>query len=244
MHPNVSPQVLPVLSYPVSMPKIKPKAILARVILGEGWKERNNSDYLLCAGHERRLTVWNDDSDDIDDGSSIISTSTTATADNQPGTGRFLDTYILQPTGRCIERLAMRFTIASLHPARIAQYIEASPPGRPDFHRCTLNNAIAWLCSVRRNGSTIVAGMKGLVKQTQYAPETYPRKEGIHSTFLGQTHSTNPHWHLQHSFVWPRTCTVAVSTSTFLASSPYSTWKHSLYLSLAHIQTRNGFFCW
>lgn len=126
-------------------------------------------DY-LCVGYKRFLlerhshtTVREDD----DDGDSMMSILTMETIDNQPGTGRFLDTYIIQPMGRCIERLAMRFTIASLHPARIAQYIEASPPGGPYFGWYTLNTAIANLSRFISNGSTIVAGMKGLVKQTQ-----------------------------------------------------------------------------
>lgn len=184
------------------------------------------------------------DTDDIGDSvNSLNSFSTMETVDNQPGTGRFIDTYIFQPMGRRIERLAMRYTIASLHPARIAQYLEADKISLDPSHYTpwTLHDAIALLCSWTPRGSTIVAGMKGLVKQTQYAPKASSRKEEIHSTFLGQTQSTNPHLLSQHSFVCPCMHTVARSTSTFLASSPYYNWKHSLVRFLVHIQTRNGF---
>lgn len=113
------------------------------------------------------------DTYDIDDNvNSINSFSTTATADNIPGTGRAVDTYFFQPIGRRIERLAMRFTISSLHPARIAQYIEAEEisliPGY--VYVRTLSGTISFLCHAKPNGSTVIAGIKGLVKQTQYAP--------------------------------------------------------------------------
>lgn len=151
------------------MPNTKPKKFLMRVLRGKSREEEDAMDY-LCAGFKRFLlephshaTIREDD----DDGDSMISILTMETIDNQPGTGRFLDTYIYQPLGRRIERLAMRYTIASLHPARIAQYIEASPSEGPDFRWYTLNTAIANLCRFESNGSTILAGMKGLVKQTQ-----------------------------------------------------------------------------
>lgn len=71
--------------------------------------------------------------------------------------------------GRRIERLAMRFTIASIHPARIAQYIETNFTYYiiSSFDWPTLDKATWFLCRNRDNGSTIVAGMKELVKQTQ-----------------------------------------------------------------------------
>ena len=50
---------------------------------------------------------------------SVESFSTTATVDNNPGTGRALDMYFFQPLRWRIERLAMRFiwqqNAASLH---------------------------------------------------------------------------------------------------------------------------------
>lgn len=55
------------------------------------------------------------------------------------------------------------------HPARIVQYIEAAHTFyAPAYDEpLTLNDATANLCSWRQNGSTVAAGMKGLVKQTQ-----------------------------------------------------------------------------
>lgn len=116
------------------------------------------------------------DTDDINDNAnSINSFSTTATADNLPGTGRAVDTYFFQPMGKQIERLALRFTIASLHPARIAHFIELdytyfNPNVIAD---ATLNELITIVCNGSQNGSTIVAGMKGLVKQTQCVAQPF-----------------------------------------------------------------------
>lgn len=151
------------------MPKFN--SILARVILGESRQTEAGLDY-LCAGFERYLIEPPQSyqaRDDDDNNNSITSFSTTATADNLPGTGRTVDTYIFQPVGRRIERLAMRFTIASLHPACIAQYIETDETEYfpYSFNWYTLNEVVADLCGYRQNGSTILAGMKGLVKQTQ-----------------------------------------------------------------------------
>lgn len=164
------------------MPKFK--SIISRVILGESKQKDDGLDY-LCAGFERYMIELPSlarpgRDDDDNDGNSITSFSTTATADDLPGTGRTVDTYIFQPIGRQIESLAMRFSIASLHPARIAQYIEADSISFIPFfeHSYTLNDATADLCRERRNGSTVVAGMKGLVKQTQCVPAS-PRKKGV-----------------------------------------------------------------
>lgn len=153
------------------MPKFKLGNIVARVVLGESWRERINTDYLHA---EFRRYVSVSDDDDDDDGSSIISTSSTATFDDLPGTGRTLDMCIFQPMGGRIERLALRFTIASLHPACIAQYIGSDVSGYYQLFsdRMTLHDAIAYFCTyTTRNGSTVVAGMKGLVKQTQFVPQ-------------------------------------------------------------------------
>lgn len=158
------------------MPKLKPKKILSRVLRGKSRKRKDAVDY-LSSGFEHYLLGLDSqpsigsDNDDTD-GRSITSFSTTATADNLPGTGRIIDTYIYQPVGRRIERLAMRVTISSLHPAHIAQYIEAN---YTYFNymlndMTPLNNATAKFCIWHYNGSTIIAGMKSLVKQTQCVP--------------------------------------------------------------------------
>lgn len=149
--------------------------MLFRVILGESWRETTNPDYLY-AGIENVFSepssyTHSERAMDTPEGdqSSIGSISTTATVDDLPGAGRTVDTYICQPAGKWIERLAMQFTISSLHPAWIAQYIEAEytvfVPRFDDTQ--SLNDAVAYLCDWQWNGSIIVAGMKGLVKQTQ-----------------------------------------------------------------------------
>lgn len=155
------------------MPKFK--NILSRVILGESRQKEDGLDY-LCTRFERHvkespsLTYPLAGRDDDEDSNSVSSFSTTATADNLTGTGRTVDTYIFQPMGRRVERFAMRITIASLDPTRIAQYIEADftsfSPYFGDQRTLRLNDVIASLCR-HRNGSTVVAGLKGLVKQTQ-----------------------------------------------------------------------------
>lgn len=148
------------------MPKFKPKTILIRVLRGKTRQIGDAREYCSSAG----IDCYRDD----DDGNSMISIATMETVDDQPGTGRSIDTYMYQPAGRWIERLAMRFTIASLHPVRIAQYIEADytnfAPYFFDKWPSSSNEVVAALCVSHRNGSTVVAGLKGLVKQTQYVP--------------------------------------------------------------------------
>lgn len=161
----------------LSMPKFKPKKFLIRVLGGKSRNKEDAMDY-LTTGFQRFLLGTHSHANirEVDDDcDSMISVLTMETVDNQPGTGRFIDKYIFQPLGRRIERLAMRYTIASLHPARIAQYIEAEHTDlNPSFdNEMTLNDAIARLCR-GRNGSTVVAGMKGLVKQTQCVPHAFP----------------------------------------------------------------------
>ena len=107
--------------------------------------------------------------DDDGDVKSIESFSTTATIDNNPGTGRVLDMYFFQPAGRQIERLAMRFTIRHLHPWRIQTFVnrifEIDPWITP---KLTLDNALQEIGRAGNDsGSTVVAGLKSLVQQAQ-----------------------------------------------------------------------------
>lgn len=92
------------------------------MILGESWREQDSPDY-LCAefghkvesySHEHGGSVEDGDNED-DDANSINSFSTTATASNLPGAGRTIDTYVYQPVGRRVERLAKRFTTPPLY---------------------------------------------------------------------------------------------------------------------------------
>ena len=108
-----------------------------------------------------------EDSDD-DDARSIESFSTTATVDDNPGTGRVLDTYFFQPAGRGIERLAMRFTIRHLHPSRIEAFIAGSIGYFP-WLEIKLTFSIALREIDRRYFSvpTVISGLKSLVRQAQ-----------------------------------------------------------------------------
>ena len=106
--------------------------------------------------------------DSDDDTRSIESFSTMATVDDNPGTGRVLDTYFFQPAGRRIERLAMRFTIRHLHPQRIEAFID----GEISYSRwlgpkLALSDVLQWIDEFRSSGPTVVAGLKSLVRQAQ-----------------------------------------------------------------------------
>ena len=103
-----------------------------------------------------------------DEARSIQTFSTNATADDNPGTGRVLDTYFYQPVGRRIERLAMRITIRYLHPWRVCTFIETtfSGYGWPPYKSPSLTMALDNILIVNI-GSTVIAGLKGLVQQTR-----------------------------------------------------------------------------
>ena len=110
------------------------------------------------------ITGLNDD----DDANSIVSFSTTATVDDNPGTGRVLDTYFFQPAGRRIERLAMRFTIRHLHPSRIEAFIAGDIGYSPWLaNKLTLSIALRDIDSGHISGPTVVSGLKSLVRQAQ-----------------------------------------------------------------------------
>ena len=97
---------------------------LTRVLFKRKSIEEANRFYAMHPGipwTQAYITELDDDNDD--DARSIESFSTTATVDDNPGTGRVLDTYFFQPAGRRIERLAMRFTIRYLHPWRIEAFM-------------------------------------------------------------------------------------------------------------------------
>ena len=122
------------------------------------------TDILQVQSH----TVGSGSGGEDEDARSVESFSTTATVDNNPGTGRALDMYFFQPLGPRIERLAMRFTIRHLHPLRIEAFIHGNlvyfPWLAPER---TLGLALQDT-NTFRSGSTIIAGLKGLIQQTQY----------------------------------------------------------------------------
>ena len=105
---------------------------------------------------------------DDDDAKSIDSFSTTATVDDNPGTGRVLDAYFFQPAGRRIERLAMRFTIRHLHPSRIEAFIDRGIGCFPWLGlKLTLSNALRDIDTKHFSGPTVISGLKSLVRQAQ-----------------------------------------------------------------------------
>ena len=115
---------------------------------------------------QAHITEMEDDEDG--DAKSIDSFSTTATVDDNPGTGRVLDTYFFQPAGRRIERLAMRFTIRHLHPSRIEAFIAGGIVyfSWLDF-KLTLSIALRDIDRTYFSGTTIISGLKSLVRQAQ-----------------------------------------------------------------------------
>ena len=118
---------------------------------------------LLRAPRTRSYIVeLNDD----DDAKSIESFSTTATVDNNPGTGRVLDTYFFQPVGRRIERFALRITIGHLHPWRIEAFISENSKTEGILKQ-TLKDALQGIDARVNTGPIIVSGLKGLVRQAQ-----------------------------------------------------------------------------
>ena len=109
---------------------------------------------------QAHITEMEDDDDG--DAKSIDSFSTTATVDDNPGTGRVLDTYFFQPAGRRIERIAMRFTIRHLHPWRIEAFMHGGIGSVLWFSsKLTLSDVLREC----RFGPTVVAGLKSLVRQ-------------------------------------------------------------------------------
>ena len=122
------------------------------------------TDILQVSSH----TVGSGGGCEDEDARSVESFSTTATVDNNPGTGRALDLYFFQPLGRRIGRLAMRFTIRHLHPLRIEAFIHGNlvyfPWLAPEHTLGLAVQDINTFCS----GSTIITGLKGLIQQMQY----------------------------------------------------------------------------
>ena len=117
-----------------------------------------------CA--QAHITEMKDDDDG--DTRSIESFSTTATVDDNPGTGRVLDTYFFQPAGRRIERLAMRFTIRHLHPSRIEAFIaEYTADFLWLYDKFTLSIVLRSIDLSHFSGPTTISGLKSLVRQAQ-----------------------------------------------------------------------------
>ena len=155
---------------PSSKPSMAMMKSLTRVLFKRKSIDEANrfyAMYLSIPWAQAHITEMEDDDDG--DTRSIESFSTTATVDDNPGTGRVLDTYFFQPAGRRIERLAMRFTIWHLHPSRIEAFIAPEKIGLLPWHGTKLTLSIA-LRNVGRwyfSGTTIISGLKSLVRQAK-----------------------------------------------------------------------------
>lgn len=81
-----------------------------------------------------RETIWQKFQDEVEDKygcSTNDSSSTLATIDDNPGTGRIIDKHVYQPIGRCIERFLLDVDLRYFHPPeksahQIKQFLEGS----------------------------------------------------------------------------------------------------------------------
>ena len=110
------------------------------------------------------------DSSDEDGGqngdtASVSTYSTNATTDDLPGPGRLLDKYIYQRGGRFVERFVMKWKMSTLHPAHIVRYLSPLPTCFAIDCGVQLENIILRIETTC--GSAAVAGIEGLVQQTQ-----------------------------------------------------------------------------
>lgn len=105
---------------------------------------------------------------------SASSFSTNATIDDNPGPGRLIDKHIYQFLGRKMERVIFRIKVNTLPPAAIVRYIEMmfSAPFAFEYSRSLPLSRLLADLDKRRVGSTIISGLKGLIRQTQYACES------------------------------------------------------------------------
>lgn len=100
----------------------------------------------------------NDDDDDIN---SVLTVSTNATMDNNPGTGRTIDTFLYQYLGRKLERIIFRMSMEYLSPDRILQFLMLRTVHVDFFERPPLSEILRTIPNER------VSGLKSLVKQSQ-----------------------------------------------------------------------------
>ena len=113
------------------------------------------------------ISVFKLGQEEDDDGCSMITVDAMETVDDNPGAGRTVDKYFFQPVGRKIERFAMRVAIAYLPPWKISRYFGDCPYLDSDIpYRPRIGQALSFLGSLK-GGTTIIAGLKSIVKQTQ-----------------------------------------------------------------------------
>lgn len=101
------------------------------------------------------------ENDDDDDTNSALTVSTNATMDNNPGTGRTIDTYVYQFLGRKLERVIFRTSMGYLSPDRILQFLMRRTVIVESFDRPSLGEILRMIPKDR------VSGLKCLVNQSQ-----------------------------------------------------------------------------
>ena len=104
------------------------------------------------------------------DTDSILSSASDDTIDDNPGTGRTIDTYVYQKFGRKIERVIYRTGMSLLSPARIMRYIirrkssnklvGISFSAYPDMGQLVGHLTLCY-------GPAVLAGLKSLVNQAR-----------------------------------------------------------------------------
>lgn len=152
--------------HPPALPEPSPFTIpsMLSIIRVPFNKRRQHSDikYLQFTRFENyRNRNYDDDNGSDGDTSSIESVSTNATMDNNPGTGRTIDTYLYQFFGRKIERLIFRVSIANLSLDRILHFLWGNIVAYP-----SAPSPLGVVIQSFRRGEEL-AGLKSLVKQSQ-----------------------------------------------------------------------------
>lgn len=127
-------------------------------------KEHSDIKYLQFThlwSYYNRIHYGVTEDDDDDDTNSALTVSTNATMDNNPGTGRTIDTYVYQFLGRKLEHVIFRMSMGYLSPDRILQFLMRRTVIVESFDRPSLSEILRMIPKDR------VSGLKCLVKQSQ-----------------------------------------------------------------------------
>lgn len=101
--------------------------------------------------------------------STVLTYSTMATMDDNPGPGRAIDKYFYQPAGRKVEAWAGRIAISYLPPGNIFRYLSDNTSMSPGIR--IPESRPASIVTVKDlwidDGAAIIDGWKALIKQTK-----------------------------------------------------------------------------
>lgn len=150
---------------------------------------------------------------DNTDNMSISTVSTMATFDDLPGTGRIIDKHFYQPTGRRIERLAVRITFPFLTPGAITHRISGLITQSYFLPRIDVRSQGAILYDISKatfwDGRTVVVGLESLIRQTRWVYlsalsllPTHLRHEAQSQPFATQQHYPDLSVCLRITFSW------------------------------------------